>query len=603
MRIRYLDGARLRRAIIAACEYARHSKAELNRINVFPVPDGDTGTNLALTVSTVADELRRSGEGDASQVAEKAAEAGVLGARGNCGMILSHWLIGVAQSLEGLKRVHVPDVKRALRNATDHLYASIETPVEGTMLTVMRETAEEAEKCSSTDFVEFHRRILARARDALARTPDLLPALKAAGVVDAGAKGFVQWLEGIGALIEGDPLVAAASPPEFGDAEPVAAAAFPAGMGAFRFCTEALVRGGALPDEPVVRATLREYGDSLIVIRSGTLLKVHVHTDDPEGVFAYLRGLGRLESHKAEDMEAQHGAVVRSATGLARRPLAIVTDSACDLPETAIRAHGIHVVPLSLVYGDRVLRDGIDIDAETFLERLREGDHPTTSQPPPAAYHAAYERAAEDGEAVLAITLAAALSGTFASAQAAAKQVQHGAPTHVLDSRGISLLQGLLVLKAAELAELGWDAPAIATELHRVRERSGVFFTVDSFDRLIASGRVSRGRAWLGSLLDIKPILSVDRLGAARPASKVRGYDALVPRVIDLVAAEIGDAERFRFGVVHVDAPDVAGTIRVALAERFGDREVLVSPCTPVIATHIGRRAWGLAYMVEDADG
>jgi uncharacterized protein len=605
MRIRYLDGDRLRRALIAACDHARRSKAELNRINVFPVPDGDTGTNLALTVSSVADELRRNdGDDDVAAVARKAAEAGVMGARGNCGMILSHWLIGFSEGIAERKRLHVDDVKHALRHAVDHLYAAIEKPVEGTLLTVMRETAEEAEACTSPDLAELHQRILARARDALARTPDLLPPLRKAGVVDAGAKGFVEWLEGVGALIEGDPIVAADAPLPHQDAEPVATAEFPSGDTAFQFCTEALVRGDRLPDEPVVRASLRDFGDSLIVIRSGSLLKIHIHTDEPERVFDYLRGVGALESHKAEDMQAQHAALGRTAAGVARRPLVLVTDSACDLPEAVIRGHGIHVVPLSLVYDDRVLRDRIDIDADVFLERLRQGDHPSTSQPPPAAFLDAFERAAGDGEEIFAVILASALSGTFGSAQAAARMFHdrsdHDTPTHLFDSRAISLLQGLLLLKAAELAELGRSATEIATTLGRVRDRSGIFFTVDTFDRLIASGRVSRGRAWLGSLLDIKPILKVDADGRAQPVSKVRGYNSLVPKVLDLLSEEIGEARITRFGVVHVDAEDVADEIRTALMDRFGARDVLVSPATPVIATHIGRRAWGLAYMVED---
>lgn len=598
-RIGYLDGARLRRALLAACAHARHSKAELNRINVFPVPDGDTGTNLALTLGSVADELKRNTDRDVGGVARAAAEAGVLGARGNCGMILSHWLIGLAEGLREKKRVQVADLKGALRHAADHLYASLEKPVEGTMLTVMRETAEEAEQCSTSDFADLHRRILGRARDALARTPDLLPALRTAGVVDAGAKGFVQWLEGIAALIDGDPILAAEGPLEFGDAEPVATTDFPSGDSGYRFCTEVLVRGEALPEESSVRARLRDQGDSLIVIRSGDLLKVHVHTDDPDGVITYLRGLGRLESHKAEDMAAQHAAVGRSGTGVARRPLSIVTDSACDLPETVIRAHGIHVVPLSLVYDERVFRDGVDIDATTFVERLRRDEHPTTSQPPPAAFQEAYRRAAMDGDEILAVLLSSALSGTFASAATAANQLDEP-PIHLVDSRGASICQGLLVLRAAELAELGWPPADIARELARVRDQSGIYFTVDAFDRLIASGRVSRGRAWLGGLLDIKPILELNLEGAAEPVGKVRGAEALLPRVLRLIEPQIGSASRFRFGIVHVDAPEAAETVRAALIQRFGERDVLISPATPVIATHIGRGAWGVAFQVED---
>jgi uncharacterized protein len=599
MKIRYLDGERLRQAILAACDHARAAKVELNRINVFPVPDGDTGTNLALTVSTVADALRRNRDPDAGAVARAAAAAGVVGARGNCGMILSHWLIGFADGLRERRRANGEDLRRALRHAADHIYGALERPVEGTILTVMREAAEEAEQCPSHDLVVLHSRILARARDALARTPEMLPPLRRAGVVDAGAKGFVHWLEGVGALIQGNPVAAPAAPLEYGDPEPVVSAVFPSGDGGYRFCTEVLVRGAVLPAEAVVRTVLRERGDSLIVIRSEDLLKVHVHTDAPDQVLDYLRSLGRVESHKAEDMIAQHEAVGRSGSSLARRPVVVVTDSACDLPEAVIRAHGIHVVPLSLIYDDRVLRDGIDIDADTFVERLRQGEHPTTSQPPPAAFYDAYTRAGTDGEQLVVVLIASALSGTFASAQTAAKQVESPA-VHLVDSRAASLGQGLLALKAAELGELGWPPAEIVREIQRIRDRSGIFFTLDTFDRLIASGRVSRGRGWLAGVLNIKPILGLDPAGSIRPEAKVRGAEALLPRVLDLVSERTRDAKTFRFGVVHVDAEPVALEVCAALRDRFGEREVLMSPATPVLATHIGRGAWGVAYLVED---
>jgi uncharacterized protein len=598
MKIRYLDGDRLRRALLAACDHAQSARAELNRINIFPVPDGDTGTNLAMTVSSVADALRGHESDDAGSVAETAASAGIVGARGNCGMILSHWLVGFSASIRTQSRIHAHDLRRALRHAVDHLYGAMEQPVEGTILTVMREAAEEAESCPDDDLAVLHQRILARARDALARTPDLLPVLKKGGVVDAGAKGFVHWLEGVGALIQGDPIAMVRAPLESRGAEPVASAEFPTGAGSYRYCTEALVRGDSLPAEAVVRATLRDTGDSLIVIRSDTLLKIHIHTDDPEAVFAYLRGVGRLEAHKAEDMVAQHAAVVEGR-GTVRRAVAVVTDSACDLPESVRRAHGIHVVPLSLVYEDRVLRDGIDIDSDTFIERLRRGEHPTTSQPPPAAFYDAYARAEAEAESLIVIPISAALSGTFASAQTAANQ--RGRPgTFLVDSRAASLCQGLLVLKAAELAEAGMDPAEIVREVSRIRDQSGILFTLDTFDRLMASGRVSRGKGWLAGVLRIKPILGLDPNGAIRPEAKVRGADALLPKVLDLLAERLGAARQFRLGVVHVDASAMAERVRSALLERFGARDILVSPATPVLATHIGRDAWAVAYMVEN---
>jgi uncharacterized protein len=137
---------------------------------------------------------------------------------------------------------------------------------------------------------------------------------------------------------------------------PPSRAEYPTASEVYRFCTEALVRGPALPESDPSGRALRERGDSLIVIRGAGVLKVHIHTDEPEAVFAYLRTLGTLVTHKAEDMAAQHAAVERAAAGhvqLARRPVSIVTDSACDLPDEIVRAHGIHVVPLLVVFETR----------------------------------------------------------------------------------------------------------------------------------------------------------------------------------------------------------------------------------------------------------
>lgn len=604
MTIEYLDGGRLRRALVAACDYVGTRRAELNRINVFPVPDGDTGTNLALTVGSIADRLRASDAVDVGRVAREAAEACVLGARGNCGMILSHFLLGFAESVDGGERLTIAEFAAALRDAVGHVYRALERPVEGTMISVMREVAEAAEQSPASDFGELLEILLERARDALARTPELLPVLKAAGVVDAGAKGFVHLLEGVVEYINGDPFVALPRAPVF---ESVEAAAARAEIGEelerYRFCTEALVRGAALPGEAEVRAHLREAGDSLIVIRTGDLLKLHIHTDVPERVFDWLRSVGTLEAHKAEDMAVQHRAIERAAAShieLARRPLAILSDSACDLPQTSVLAHNIHLVPLTLIVNGEAYRDRADMSAAEFARRLEAGERASTSQPPPAAFLEGYTRAALDGERVVGVLLASALSGTFASAQAAAKRFD-GAPVRLVDSRAASILQGLLVLKAAELAEVGRTDEEIAQELPRVRRQSGFFFTVDVFDYLIASGRVGRGRVLLANLFDIKPILELDTEGLVAPVARVRGREKVLPKLLEVLERRVPTSARaVRFGIVHVAAERMVERVAAALRERYGDREIVTAPASPVLATHTGPGAWGLAYLLED---
>jgi DegV family protein with EDD domain len=288
-----------------------------------------------------------------------------------------------------------------------------------------------------------------------------------------------------------------------------------------------------------------------------------------------------------------------------------------------VRAHGIHLVPLSLLFENEVLRDRLEISADDFARRLLAGERATTSQPTPAAFLEAYQRAAGEGEAIVVVTLASALSGTFASAEAAARHLhaagragdgggagQHGASggttaVHVVDSRGATLLQGLLALRAAELGELGLSPAEIVAELGRLRERSGLFFTVDIFDNLLASGRVGRGRALLGSILDIKPILSVDDDGRIAPIARVRGRKQLLPKVMELLEERVPPGSgRVRFGVVHVACEEVLEEITAELRARYGpETEVMTGPISPVLATHVGPGAWGLAYLADPVRG
>ena len=602
--ITYLDGPRLRRSLLAACEYAQMQRSELNRINVFPVPDGDTGTNLALTVRAIADHLRPNRARTVGDVAHEAAQGAVLGARGNCGMMLSHFLLGFADSVSTEVRITTTQFGEALVAGVERLNGALERPVEGTILTVMRDAATAADSSEATDFVPLVTHVVDVAKDSLARTPDLLPVLKKAGVVDAGAKGFVSMLEGVLLFVQGEPLVLEQVLSN-GDRESVVALVeYPADEEQYRFCTEALVRGPDLPDQATVRDFLTQDGDSVIAIRSGDILKIHVHTDEPEDVFAYLRTLGTLVTHKAEDMKVQHDTVGRSGghITLARRPIAVVADSACDLSEEIVRAHGMHMVPMTLVDGEESYRDRLDISATRFHEMLESAESlPTTSQPTPASILEGFEAAAEEGEAVVYVTVSSTLSGTVTAAEAAAARVD-GTEVHVVDSLGASLLQGLLTLKAAELGEMGHGGPEIVAELERIRAQSGILFTVRTFDRLIASGRVGRGKALVGRFLGLKPVLGLTEEGRVVPFGKAFGTERAKPALLKALRAQIpSSAEKVRFGVVHVGMPEITEEISARIREEYGrDVEILTAPATPVISTHLGTGAWGVAYMVED---
>jgi DegV family protein with EDD domain len=232
------------------------------------------------------------------------------------------------------------------------------------------------------------------------------------------------------------------------------------------------------------------------------------------------------------------------------------------------------------------------------VERLRKGERATTSQPAPASFLEGYRRAAQDGELVLGMIVSSTLSGTFQSAEAAARQTD--LPVRLFDTKGAALTQGLLALYAAELTEAGRGIDEIIAELTRVRGQSGTLFTVEVFDNLLASGRVGRGKVMIAGLLDIKPILLLGQDGRVGPLANVRGSKNVVGRMLDIVKRMVpARAKRLRFGIQHVGRPEIVAEITQGLNAIFGEREILESLVTPVIATHLGPGAWGLTWQAE----
>jgi DAK2 domain fusion protein YloV len=297
----------LARGALAAIEAAR---ARVDDLNVYPVPDGDTGTNLALTVRAVVEALEQPGPGDRASVAAEAARAALLGARGNSGVILSQILRGLAEVLgrgEGLPA--------ALRAATDAAYAGVPEPVEGTMLTAIRELAEEAERGASLEA------ILARGEDCVVRTEAMLPALAEAGVVDAGAAGLVEIARGAVAAFRGEPLP---EPAPVLAADGLSVKAIHLEPSRYRYCTLFVLEGEQL-DREALEAELEPLGDSLLVVGDASALKVHLHTDDPGRPLTLAVARGTVSGIEVANMHEQ----ARQREERLARTLPTAPDAAC----------------------------------------------------------------------------------------------------------------------------------------------------------------------------------------------------------------------------------------------------------------------------------
>ncbi len=560
---RTADARSLKRALLAGIGHVVARREYLDRINVFPVPDGDTGSNLASTLGAVRDavtDLRGRGAGGLLQAV---AHAAVDGARGNSGAILAQFLCGASEALQGSERLSAGALAAALREGAEQARGAVADPREGTILSVIgafaRAFAQQIEP-SRGDLRGAFEHALVTAREALADTPRQLPVLRRAGVVDAGAQGFVDLLDGIaGYLRDGRRTVPAAAA---GTSTPAAlATAAHDDTGPGRWCVECLLSGAAL-DRGAIRAALAPLGGSCLVIAGDARrLRVHLHLDAPSELFETLARFGTVSAPKADDMHAQRRAVQ------AGRRVAVITDSAADLPAARLTAAGVAWVPV------RVSVDGVDhldkigLGGPELYRRMRDqGAVPRTSQPPAGDFSRRFRQTLSHHDEVVYVGLSAALSGTFQAAQAAAR----GLRVVSVDSRNVTCGLGLLAEAAGHWAEQELDAAAIAARLTVLLPRVRTFGVLRDLTYAVRGGRVPRAALPLTRWLKLAPVLASRADGRLHLGGALRAGDGLPLRFAAWLARRVPRADAARVLVGHCDNPREAAQLATALAARFG---------------------------------
>lgn len=333
-----INGAELRRMIISAAASIEIHKQALNELNVFPVPDGDTGTNMSMTINSAAADLRKAEDPELYAASKIAASAMLRGARGNSGVILSLLMRGISKTLKGHEVCDGVLWANALQGGVDAAYKAVMKPAEGTILTVARlAAAKAAEAAQENNFIEFvQAAAIEEAKLALANTVNQNPVLKKAGVVDAGGKGWLLALEAMMCALKGEDVVA----PEGGAASEVKEQAdfsdFNTEDITFTYCTEFIISRENQNDPEKLRQFLSSIGDSLVLVDDDEIIKVHVHTNDPGRALHEAIEYGSFVTVKVENMRLQHTEKVMSEKELApkiaepAKPIGVVSVCAGD---------------------------------------------------------------------------------------------------------------------------------------------------------------------------------------------------------------------------------------------------------------------------------
>ena len=595
MDISKLDSEKLYYSFVSSAQEVIKNKNNLNEINVFPVADGDTGSNLSSTMHAIILEAKISGS--VKETMSSIADAALTGARGNSGIIIAQYINGIFLSLMDEEMITIPSFAETVKKAVPYAYQAISDPVEGTIITVIREWADAvySHRDLSATFSELFSKSLVTANKSLEATTSRLKVLQDSRVVDSGAKGFVYFLQGFATFLRTGKVDLEVSD------EPVDLAfneelIHSQGEIHHRYCTEALLSGDAI-DLEALKAELALYGDSLIVAGNDHKARIHIHANAPEQVFQVLRKKGVILQQKADDMVRQNESAFDR-----KYATALITDSIADIPQTMLDRYQVHMLPLNLNFDNTSYLDKVTMTPELFYPLLEEAiEYPKSSQPNPIVVEKYLETVLSHYDKVIILTVAKEQSGTNSVFQnAVSKKLHQGKKIAVIDSKRNSGAEGLLVMKAAEMIAAETPFDEIVGAIERLRDRTNIFVSVNNLKYMVRSGRLSKVSGMAAMTINLKPVVSIDAEGKGSIAEKAfseKGNEKKLFRLLEKVNAQ---EKISRYAIVHANNPEKAEAYRKRSVVLLGKEPEYIMNISTIVGMSAGVGTVAISYMCEE---
>ncbi|MDH3746732.1 MAG: DegV family EDD domain-containing protein [Gammaproteobacteria bacterium] len=566
----HLNGDSFSQAFISGIHRVIDEQDFLNRINVFPVADGDTGTNLSLSLGATLPLLTRTDDQHLGTLLAAVADALLDSSRGNSGAIVAQFFQGVSDSAGEISRFTTYTFSKAVTLGSEYAHDALSEPREGTILSVISAFADSVKRqsieCNEEDFRVVIERAVERVEKALAETPNQLDVLRKAGVVDAGAKGFATMVSGMAEYIRHGRVAPKPDLSALFSEELSFATSAEGADSSFRFCTECIVTGADI-DRRKMRESLDQIGDSLVLAGTKRKAKIHIHVDEPEQVFELARRYGDLSAEKADDIHRQHVSSHNDA-----RRFAVITDSAADIPDDDMERLDIHMVPLRIQFGEHGYLDKVSISTEEFFHELATNPyHPTTSQPAPGDFRRQFQFLASHFSDVISINVTARVSGTFHAATAAAARVNAPGIIHVVDSHNASLGQGLLAIFAAECSKAGLSADNTLAKLEQITAKTRAFAIVSDLRYAVKGGRIPGYIKTIADLLRLTPVIRTTSDGRIGTAGFLLGRRKRLQKFARYIATRVSDDGPLTVLIGHAICPQDATLLEHLLRDELND--------------------------------
>ncbi len=573
--------------------HLRENMQEINTINVFPVADGDTGSNITHTLKAILSNT--DGTGSVADISNTFAKSALTGARGNSGMIIAQFFQGFSLIAREFEELTVKALADAASAAVAAAYSAVETPLEGTILTVMKSWANQLGSSDNPDapVPVLLRRALRSARQAEKDTMYQMELLKHSGVVDAGAKAFVSILEGVD-LYMLDPFRVFSGSETVLHAETLLLeSGHVHDTSHFRYCTEALLRVTEQAKHHV-RDAVTGLGDSLVIGSHENQMRIHLHTDDPALMFERLALHSQIEEQKVDDMFMQ-----QSAAHARLSDTVIVTDSSADIPQEVVDSLRIYRIPQIVQVGETSFFDRITISTPLLLGIMDASQQKVSSSMPAVGeIQRHFEFLTQHYKHVVVLSVAAKLSGTFRTYQLAAKSLQDsGAKIDIIDTRLNASAQGLVVQQAARMAAQGSSGEALLSSIRDTAERTTIMVSVQSLEMMVRGGRIPKRLGALILKMNFKPMVGLTKEGGGKILgvrfSRAGSITALVTHFMRVHKREGIQS----YGMSYIGNSDLAFSVAQIVEKKTGLKPLFVEQASPIIALHAGKGSISLSYI------
>lgn len=579
MKLRTIDGYTIRSWFQFGHREVDLNKKHINAINVFPVNDGDTGTNLSATLRAMAE--KPASTQSFGEMIERISVSGLAHARGNSGIIFASYVNGMAEESKPYEWVNLSEFAAVAHHAVAYVYKAIEHPVEGTMISVIRDWASFLhEKHHEFEFFEdMLEEAYRAAMESLAGTTEKLAVLKQYNVVDSGAEGFVRFLKGINSM-GGQ----AAIPEQEAGPEEILETREDEHASQFRYCSEFLVRSDG-ENAVDLREKIENLGDCLISTAHLDRIRVHLHTNSPEEVMAVLCSQGEVLEQKVDDMHFQN--LIRRHQ---RYRVALVTDSIADFSEEIRMRYQIHFIPLTILIDEIPYLDKQTITLSGLFASMKHSHTcPSSSQPEPARVREVLDGLYEQYDSVIIITVSGMLSGTYGVFKSEAqRQKDLGRVVTVIDSRLNSGAQGLLVLQAARMLESGYSHEETVNEIYRLIPKIKIYVCLDTIENAVRGGRLPLTIGRLGLALGARPIMTLDADGSGAAFGVGFSQAGITRKILALTRKLHTEKGIESYSIVHSDNPILAQRFESALTELTAKEPEYVTAISAVTAIHSG---------------